>query len=183
MAQLNLARAYLYVSKLDEAVSLAAEVRRVQPHLELAVLIQAEAFNRMQRFAEAQAALLTLPEASRTTKAYWFSLGYAQQLQGLHPVAIESFMKALSIRMDDAQSHYCMGLSFFEMNLKDEACECFRTALLMGLDAPCIHGVFYSCWLLSTLTGMPSLTSRVKNSRSSQGSAIVRVKFMRSRPL
>ncbi|TXH33954.1 MAG: hypothetical protein E6Q94_05225, partial [Burkholderiaceae bacterium] len=104
VAQLNLARAYLYVSKLDEAVSLAAEVRRAQPQLELAALIQAEAFNRMQRFAEAQATLLTLPEASRTTKAYWFSLGYAQQLQGLHQLAIESFMKALSIRMDDAQS-------------------------------------------------------------------------------
>jgi predicted O-linked N-acetylglucosamine transferase (SPINDLY family) len=141
VAQLNLARAYLYVSKLDEAVSLAAEVRRGQPHLELAVLIQAEAFNRMQRFAEAQAALLSLLEGSRTTKAYWFSLGYAQQLQGLHPVAIESFMKALSIRMDDAQSHYCMGLSFFEMNLKDEACECFRTALLMGLDDQTIRAV------------------------------------------
>ena len=141
VAQLNLARAYLYVSKLDEAVSLAAEVRRAQPQLELAALIQAEAFNRMQRFAEAQTTLLTLPEASRTTKAYWFSLGYAQQLQGLHQLAIESFMKALSIRMDDAQSHYCMGLSFFEMNLKDEACECFRTALLMGLDAQTIRAV------------------------------------------
>lgn len=141
LGQLNLARAYLHLNQLDDAVRVISAVLRVQPALELGVLIQAEAYNRLQRYADAEASLRTLPEASRTTKAYWYSLGYAQQLQGQLSEAIESFMKALSIKMDDAQTHYSMGLSFFEMHLKGEACECFRTALLLGLDNLTIRAV------------------------------------------
>lgn len=141
IGQVNLARAYLHVSRLDDALKVIAVVRHRQPDLELGALIQAEACNRLQRFAEAEACLQAQPLTARTTKALWFSLGFAQQMQGKHAEAIASFMKALHIKMDDAQSHYCMGLSFFEMNLKDEACECFRTALLMGLDAQTIRAV------------------------------------------
>jgi predicted O-linked N-acetylglucosamine transferase (SPINDLY family) len=141
IGQVNLARAYLHVSRLDDALRVIAAVRQRHPDLELGALIQAEACNRLQRFVEAEACLQSLPLASRTTKAFWFALGYAQQLQGKHAEAIASFMKALHIKMDDAQSHYSMGLSFFEMSLKDEACECFRTALLMGLGAQTIRAV------------------------------------------
>lgn len=141
LAQVHLARAYLHVNQLEEAASLAKYVRRSHPALELAALIQAEAFNRMGRHADAVACLQTLPEEARTTKSYWYSLGYAQQLEGMHHAAIDSFMKALSIKMDDAQSHYCMGFSFFEMSLKDEACECFRTALLLGVGAQTVRAL------------------------------------------
>lgn len=141
LGQVNLARAYLHVCRLDDALRAISLVRQQQPDLELGALIQAEACNRLQRFADAESCLQSLPVTARTTKAFWFSLGYAQQLQGKHVAAIESFMKALHIKMDDAQSHYCMGLSFFEMNLKDEACECFRTALLLGLDGQTIRAV------------------------------------------
>lgn len=141
LGQVNLARAYLHLSQLDDALRVIDVVRRGQPTLELGALIEAEAYNRLQQYAAAEASLQTLPESSQTTKSYWYSLGYAQQLQGKHPLAIESFMKALSIQLDDAMTHYCMGLSFFEMQLKDEACECFRTGLLLGLHAQKIRAV------------------------------------------
>ena len=141
LVQLNLARAYLHLGQLDLALRIATDVRQAHHHLEVAAMIQAEAHNRLQRFAEAEACLLSLPEASRTSKAYWYSLGYAQQIQGRHTQAINSFMNALSIKMDDALTHHCMGLSFFEMNLKDEACECFRTALLLGVEAQTIRAL------------------------------------------
>lgn len=140
-AQVNLARAYLHLNRLNDALRVAADVQRQQPTLEVAALIQAEAYNRLQRYNDAEASLLALPESSRTTKGYWFSLGYAQQLQGQLSQSIESFMKALSIKLDDAQTHYSMGLSFFEMQLKEEACECFRTALLLGLDDLTIRAI------------------------------------------
>lgn len=139
--QVNLARAYLHLNRLNDALRVSADVQRKQPSLEVAALIQAEAYNRLQRYSDAEASLLALPEASRTTKGYWFSLGYAQQLQGQLSQSIESYMKALSIQMDDAQTHYSMGLSFFEMQLKEEACECFRTALLLGLGNLTIRAV------------------------------------------
>lgn len=141
LGQLNLARAFLHLNKLDDALRVVTAMRRTQPALEVGALIQAEAYNRLQRFADAQECLEALPESSRATKSYWYSLGYALQLQGQHPAAIEAFMKALSIKMDEALTHYSMGLSFFELQLKDEACECFRTALLLGLDAQTIRAV------------------------------------------
>ena len=139
--QVNLARAYLHLNQLDDALSVIAAVRLAQPALEVAALIQAEACNRLQRYADAEASLRTLPESSRTTHAYWYSLGYAQQLQGQLNESIESYMRALGLKMDDALTHYSMGLSFFEMQLKEEACECFRTALLLGLGGLTIRAV------------------------------------------
>lgn len=60
--------------------------------------------------------------------------GLALQAQRRHPEAIQAFLQALSIQVDDAATHYRLGVSFRDSGMKLEAAECFRTAIALGFD-------------------------------------------------
>ncbi|MBL0092991.1 MAG: glycosyltransferase [Piscinibacter sp.] len=58
------------------------------------------------------------------------------ELQGrqLHADAIQCFLQSLALKVDDAFTHYRLGVSFRDCGMKLEAAECIRTALLLGFD-------------------------------------------------
>jgi len=64
-------------------------------------------------------------------------LEQALALQGerRHAEAIGVFMQALALKIDDAPTHYQLGVSFRDCGMKLEAAECIRTALALGFDA------------------------------------------------
>jgi predicted O-linked N-acetylglucosamine transferase (SPINDLY family) len=63
------------------------------------------------------------------------SLAVALQRCRRHEEAIKSFFDALALRMDDALSHFRLGMSFKDLGLKAEAAECVRTAIVLGLGS------------------------------------------------
>jgi predicted O-linked N-acetylglucosamine transferase (SPINDLY family) len=66
---------------------------------------------------------------------YHVSLAVGLQRLGRHEAAVQSFLAALALKIDDALSHFRMGMSFKDLGLKAEAAECVRTALALGLGA------------------------------------------------
>ena len=63
---------------------------------------------------------------------YYNALGWA--LSQLHQpaAAVEAYFKALALKLDSAQVHYRLGLSFKDLRMAQEAVECFRTATMLG---------------------------------------------------
>jgi predicted O-linked N-acetylglucosamine transferase (SPINDLY family) len=66
---------------------------------------------------------------------HFVAQGAALQAQQRHGEAIQAFMQALALRIDDADTHYRLGISFRDSGMKLEAAECIRTALALGFDA------------------------------------------------
>jgi tetratricopeptide (TPR) repeat protein len=64
---------------------------------------------------------------------YHVSLAVALQRLNQHQPAVQAFLEALAIKIDDPLAHFRMGMSFKELGLKAEAAECVRTALALGL--------------------------------------------------
>ena len=63
------------------------------------------------------------------------SLAVALQRCRRHEEAIRSFFDALALKMDDALSHFRLGMSFKDLGMKAEAAECVRTAVVLGLGS------------------------------------------------
>ena len=72
------------------------------------------------------------PELARD-HACWSTLAIALQRCRRHADAISAFMNALGAKLDDALTHFRLGMSFKDMGLKAQAGECIRTALMLGL--------------------------------------------------
>lgn len=136
---INAAKAALECRSLERALDYSDRVLKQKPDSELASYVRVNALNRLQRHIDIIHYLEGLPEGRRDTREYWSALGTAQQNVGRHKEAIASFMEALARKIDDAMSHYLMGISFYEMQLKEEASECFRTGLVLGLGPNSLH--------------------------------------------
>jgi predicted O-linked N-acetylglucosamine transferase (SPINDLY family) len=137
--RLNAARACLELNRAAEGLRHAEEADRLQPGCDIAATLRARALHLLNRYDEVLAVLDTLPPDRRESRDYWSAHGCAMQNSGRHNEAIQDFLKALAHRMDDAMTHYRMGISFYELSLKEEAAECFRTGLLLGLGASALH--------------------------------------------
>jgi protein O-GlcNAc transferase len=61
--------------------------------------------------------------------------GVDLQGQGRHQDAVNCFMQSLALKIDDAFTHYRLGISFRDCGMKLEAAECIRTAITLGFDA------------------------------------------------
>ncbi len=57
--------------------------------------------------------------------------GVALQGEGKHQQAVQAFMQSLALKIDDAFTHYRLGVSFRDCGMKLEAAECIRTALAL----------------------------------------------------
>ena len=90
---------------------------------------------REQRFADAVAMLRELDETSRRDHAYHAMLGSALHRLGRPNEAVASFFDALALRPDHAATHHNLGLSFNDLEMKQEAAHCFNTALILGVGA------------------------------------------------
>ncbi|WP_341890384.1 UDP-N-acetylglucosamine-peptide N-acetylglucosaminyltransferase [Variovorax sp. YR752] len=60
--------------------------------------------------------------------------GVELQGQGRHQDAVNCFMQSLALKIDDAFTHYRLGISFRDCGMKLEAAECIRTAIALGFD-------------------------------------------------
>ena len=135
----NAARAAFKCGQHEEAASLAARALAINPGDEIAETLRVATLNRMQRHKDVLAYLDSVPESRRDTFNYWNSYANALLNLGDNERAVKAFMEALARKMDDAETHYRLGVSFYELQLKEEASECFRTALLLGLGDNALH--------------------------------------------
>ena len=118
-----------------DAVRRARSIRAVEPRLALACTLESHALLGLGQAEAAVASLRALPDDVPRDHDHHVSLGVALQRSGRHGDAIKPFFDALALKMDDALSHYRLGMSFKELAMKAEAAECVRTAVLLGLGS------------------------------------------------
>ncbi|MBI5335638.1 MAG: tetratricopeptide repeat protein [Burkholderiales bacterium] len=136
---LNEAQALASAGRNEEALACARRAVEMEPASELARLMVARQHLQRHEFADAIDCLTALPAATPRGREYWEQLGLARQHAGQHQEAIDAFMQALSHKLDEGPTHFRLGLSFYELHLKEEAAECFRTALLLGVGTQELH--------------------------------------------
>lgn len=130
---LNLARALLKQNKLKEATREAERAFRIDPGSAIACALWVHGLTEQKRHAEAVRALRELPADVPRGHDYHETLGRALQASGQPREAITAYMDALAQRMDLAHVHYQLGVCFNDLGMKEEATECFKTALALGI--------------------------------------------------
>lgn len=130
---LNLSRAQMKNGAVDQAHLTAMKAISLEPDNVTAREIAADCLNLQNRHVESAAIWQQLPENVPRTAIYYQNLGEALFNAGKHEQAISALLEALGRDIDHALSHYRLGLSFNALGLKQEATECFRTALVLGL--------------------------------------------------
>lgn len=130
---LNLARALLALRRCDEAAQAAAQAYNLNPRDTVACAFTAHCLMEGKRFRDAARCLQSLPADIGRDFDYHSTLGRALQLGGQHRDAVGAYMNALACRITDANTHYQLGLCLNELVMKEEAAQCFETALAMGV--------------------------------------------------
>ncbi len=118
-----------------DAVRHARAIRAVEPRLALACTLESHALLGLGQVEAAVASLRALPEDVPRDHDYFVSLAVSLQRSGRYADAIKPFFDALALKMDDALSHYRLGMCFKELAMKAEAAECVRTAIVLGLGS------------------------------------------------
>lgn len=135
----NASHACFQLGRMAEAISYADKALVQSPDMELPALLKARALCKLQRHGDCLLFLQSLPEGLTHSREYSFQLGVAAHGAGQYELAIKAFLSALAQKMDDALTHYLLGNAFYEAGLKEEAAECFRTGLLLGLGRNALH--------------------------------------------
>jgi predicted O-linked N-acetylglucosamine transferase (SPINDLY family) len=130
---LTAAHASIKCGQPDDALARLQPLRAAHPELTLAYTLASHAWLELARADEAAAVLQALPPHAERDHVYHVSHAVALQGLGQHEGAVRAFLAALALKIDDALSHFRMGMSFKELGLKAEAAECVRTALALGL--------------------------------------------------
>jgi predicted O-linked N-acetylglucosamine transferase (SPINDLY family) len=129
---MNLADALIKAGRPAQAAAAAAAARHADPVNPVATALQAKALLMSMQFEELAGLVDQLPQAHLSPDVL-SCVGIAEFKLGRAQAAVQTFLKALMQRPQDATLHYRLGLSFNELKLKQEASECFRTALMLGL--------------------------------------------------
>jgi len=127
--------ALIKAGRTAEAAERARAVREAEPLVALAYTLESHALLGLGRAATAVDTLRSMPPSVPRDHDHHVSLAVALQRSRRHEEAIRSFFDALALKMDDAVSHFRLGMSFKDMGMKAEAAECVRTAVLLGLDS------------------------------------------------
>jgi predicted O-linked N-acetylglucosamine transferase (SPINDLY family) len=130
---LNLARTYMRQGDWAAATREAERAYRLDLRNPLACALWAHCLNEQKRHAEVVQALQTLPADVPREHDYYDTLGRALQFSGHPKEAIAVYFEALALRIDWAPTHYQLGVCFNELGMKEEASECFQTALALGI--------------------------------------------------
>ena len=118
-----------------QAAERARAVREADPAAALAWTLESHAHLSLGRAATAVDCLRSMPASVPRDHDHHHTLAVALQRSQRHEEAIRSFFDALALKMDDALSHFRLGMSFKDLGMKAEAAECVRTALVLGLDS------------------------------------------------
>ncbi len=116
-----------------DAVRSARRLREREPRTALANTLESHALLSLGRPEDAVNCLRELPADVPRDHAHLVSLAVALQRSHRHQEAIRCFLDALAQKMDDALSHYRLGMSFKDIGMKAEAAECVRTAVVLGV--------------------------------------------------
>jgi predicted O-linked N-acetylglucosamine transferase (SPINDLY family) len=126
--------ALIKADRSADAVERARAMRAAHPDLALAYTLESHALLDLGHAAAAVDTLSALPLSLPRDHDHLVSLAVALQRSRRHEEAIRVFFQALALKMDDAPSHFRLGMSFKDLGLKAEAAECVRTAVTLGLD-------------------------------------------------
>ncbi len=127
------AHALIKAGRSEDAVLRTRGLRQSQPRNGLAYTLESHALLGLGRAAEAVDCLRALPADVPRDNDHHVSLAVALQRCQRHEEAIRAFFDALALKMNDAVSHFRLGMSFKDLGMKAEAAECVRTAVLLGL--------------------------------------------------
>jgi len=130
---LNLARALMRQGDWAGATREAERAYRLDLRNPLACALWAHCLNEQKRYPEVVQALQMLPPDVPREHDYYDTLGRALQFSGHPKEAIAVYFEALALRIDWAPTHYQLGVCFNELGMKEEASECFQTALALGI--------------------------------------------------
>ena len=129
------AHALIKAGRSPDAARRARAVREKRPHAVLAYTLESHALLGLGRAEDAVACLQALPADAPRDHDHRVSLAVALQRCQRHDEAIRAFFDALALKMDDALSHFRLGMSFKALGLMAQAAECVRTAVLLGLGS------------------------------------------------
>lgn len=132
---LHAAHALIKSGRPADAARRAGGVRAADPRAALAYLLESHALLGLGRAEAAVECLRALPADVARDNDYHVTLAVSLQRCRRHDEAIKAFFDALALRMDDALSHFRLGMSFKDLGLKAEAAECVRTAIVLGLGS------------------------------------------------
>ena len=128
------AHALIKAGRAGEAVERARGMRQGDPRAGLAYTLESHALLGLGRPATRSNACGHAGRAPRDNDHH-VALAVALQRCGRHEEAIRAFFDALALKMDDAVSHFRLGMSFKDLGMKAEAAECVRTAIVLGLGS------------------------------------------------
>jgi predicted O-linked N-acetylglucosamine transferase (SPINDLY family) len=131
---LNLARAQRELFRFDESIMTLRKISAREPNNLLVKTMLAECLAQQGDPAAAAECLIAHLDESRPDLSYLEGLCISLYESGRHQECLDYCLKALSLRIDHAQSHYLMGVCFNELGAKNEAIECMRTALALGYE-------------------------------------------------
>ncbi len=127
--------ALIKAGRAADAVGRARAIRAADPRAGVAYTLESHALLGLGRAEESVECLRTLPADVGRDLDHHVSLAVSLQRSRRHEEAIRSFFDALALKMDDALSHFRLGMSFKELGMKAEAAECVRTAIVLGLGS------------------------------------------------
>lgn len=130
---LNHARALLALRRFDDAAQAAVKAYNLDPQNAVACSLAAHCLMEGKRFRDAARCLHSLPPEVPRGHDYHFTLGRAHQLGGQPREAAAAYMNALGVKLTHADTHYQLGVCLNELKMKEEASQCFQTALAMGV--------------------------------------------------
>ncbi|WP_294636672.1 tetratricopeptide repeat protein [uncultured Aquabacterium sp.] len=131
---INLARAHRELTQLDEAVELLRGVLAKDPEQALARSLLGECLAQQGDSAAAAACLLEQLPQQLHNLDYLEGLSLTLFNARRYPECIQVCLQALGVRVDHAQSHYLLGVSLNELGNKQQAIECFKTALALDYE-------------------------------------------------
>jgi predicted O-linked N-acetylglucosamine transferase (SPINDLY family) len=129
---LNLARSHMALGRSEEALKAAERACEVDRSSVVACRIAVDLALRMARPEVALRMLESLAADAPRDHDYYNAYGDAQLQMRDSRAAIDSFFKALALKIDSPIVHYRLGLCFMDLKMDQEAAECFRTAISLG---------------------------------------------------
>ncbi len=127
--------ALIKADRSADAARRARCLREREPRTALAHTLESHALLNLGRPEEAVECLRALPGDVVRDHPHLVSLALALQRCRRHDEAIRTFLGALALKMDDAISHFRLGMSFKDIGMKAEAAECVRTAVALGVGS------------------------------------------------
>ncbi|MFZ4650237.1 MAG: tetratricopeptide repeat protein [Rubrivivax sp.] len=132
LAYLNLSDVLFKSDAYEDALRAAERASLLEPANPIALGLRANCLASLNRHEQLVELLQALPP-ERLDKSLAQMLGEAQALLGRPLEAVTALMHAISHDLTVAGLHFRLGLCFNDLQMKREAAECLRTALVLGV--------------------------------------------------